>query len=210
MMHKGDLSAQIDLSEFAKIENFYALGAFENLKGEIQIFDSTPNNSFVENGEISIDKEFSKSATLLVYAVVDKWISIQIPKDIRSQKEVEKYIEEIAEENNIDTDQPFPFLIEGKASEISWHVINWKDGDTEHSHEKHVASGLNGMVVDEEVELLGFYSNSHHRVFTHHTSNTHIHLRLKDGIIAGHADEIKLGENMVLKIPDNHGNLDLH
>ena len=33
--------------------------------------------------------------------------------------------------------KPFPFLIEGNASSLNWHVIDWKKGDTEHTHEKH-------------------------------------------------------------------------
>ena len=35
IMHKGDLSANISLSELADIDHLYALGAVENLKGEI-------------------------------------------------------------------------------------------------------------------------------------------------------------------------------
>jgi len=37
MMLKGDISAKADLSDFIARNHFYALGAIENLKGEIQI-----------------------------------------------------------------------------------------------------------------------------------------------------------------------------
>ena len=47
MMHKGDVSAKADLKDFETSEHFYALGALENLKGEIQIFDSKPFNTMV-------------------------------------------------------------------------------------------------------------------------------------------------------------------
>ena len=203
IMHKGDLSAKADLSEFKNIEGFYALGAIENLKGEIQIFNSKPYNTFVEEGKLSFDNSYSKKATLFVYSTVKNWISIQIPDNIVSGQELENYIEKVARENNIDTNQPFPFLIEGVAKELSWHVINWKEGDTEHSHEKHISSGLNGTLENIDVELLGFYSNAHHAIFTHHSTNMHIHMKSKNGEIAGHVDELKLGQNMTLKLPEN-------
>lgn len=201
IMHKGDLSAKVALSEFENIENIYGLGAIENLKGEIQIFNGEAYNSYVENGEIKFDSSYSKKATLFVYATVDDWVTLTIPKDVRTKKELENYLEKAANENNIDTNQAFPFLIEGMADELTWHVIDWKDGDTEHSHDKHISSGLNGTIKNKEVELLGFYSDSHHAIFTHHTTNMHIHMKLKNGEIAGHLDDFKLGANMTLKLP---------
>ena len=184
IMHKGDLSAKADLSEFQQLENLYGLGAIENLKGEIQIFDGEPYNSYVEEGEVKFDTGYSKKATLFVYATVKDWITLQIPENVVSSKELESYLEKVAAENNIDTNQAFPFLIEGRAAEINWHVIDWKDGDKEHSHEKHISSGPNGKLSHQEVDLLGFYSDSHHAVFTHHTTNMHIHMKLKNGEIA--------------------------
>jgi len=201
IMHKGDLSAKTALSKFESIENLYALGAIENLKGEIQIFNGEVYNSYVENGEIQFDSTYSKKATLFVYARVENWLTLAIPKEVRSEKELENYLEKVASENNIDTKQAFPFLIEGKADELTWHVIDWKDGDTEHSHEKHISSGLNGTIKNQGVELLGFYSDSHHAIFTHHTTNMHIHMKLNNGEVAGHLDKFRLGANMTLKLP---------
>ena len=201
IMHKGDLSSTVSLSSFNNLKNFYALGAMENLQGEIQIFDSEPYNSYVEEGELKFDKSYSRQATLLVYSTVESWIPVQIPNEIVTLNELEEYVEQAAKKHHINTKQPFPFLIEGVAKEVSWHVINWKDGDTEHSHEKHISSGLNGTITNEAVALLGFYSDSHHAIFTHHTTNMHIHVKLVNGEIAGHADDIKLGENMMLKLP---------
>lgn len=203
IMHKGDLSAKIKLSEFENIKNLYALGAIENLKGEIQIFNSQPINSYVENGIMKFDSSYSKNATLFVNSTVNEWISFQIPSKINTKSELEKYLETIASENKIDVNQPFPFLIEGIIEEISWHVINWRDGDLEHTHEKHIASGLNETTKKLAVKMLGFYSNSHHAIFTHHTTNVHIHMKSVNGQIAGHVDDFKLGQNMTLKLPKN-------
>ncbi len=203
MMHKGDISAQVDLSDFETTKHLYAIGALENLKGEIQIIDGNSYNSLVLDSVISFDKSFEKKATLLVYATVEKWNSFDIPDEIKTYEELEKHIASVAEENDVNINVPFPFMIDGTIESFDWHVINWKDGDTEHSHEKHVNSGLHGTIENRDVELLGFYSDSHHAIFTHHTTNMHIHVKTSDNEIAGHVDGLTLGKGMVLKLPAN-------
>lgn len=201
MMHKGDISAKAELSELGEIEHLYALGALENLKGEIQIFDSKPYNTIVSDSMLDFDKSFDKRATLLVYASVSKWRSIAIPDSIVSYQQLESYIAQSAAEHQIEMDKPFPFLLEGTPQAFDWHVINWKDGDTDHSHEKHIHSGLHGTINNREVAMLGFYSDSHHAIFTHHTTNMHIHVKTVDNKLAGHVDGLTLGKGMILKLP---------
>lgn len=200
-MHKGDISSKVELKDFENIQHFYALGATENLKGEIQIFDSKPYNTSVVDSTLAFDNSFSKKATLLVYASVDKWKSFKVPEKIVTYKELDLYINQTAKDNQINVDEPFPFLLEGKPKYIDWHVINWKDGDTEHTHEKHVNSGLNGKLNNKQVEMLGFYSVSHHAIFTHHATNMHIHLKTVDNKLAGHIDDLNLEKGMILKLP---------
>lgn len=202
MMHKGDLSAKAQLNDYKNISHFYALGAIENLKGEIQIFDGKSYNTFVNDTILQFDKTFNKNASLLVYASVKKWKTIHIPNTIKTKIALETYIEKTAKDNGINIHQPFPFLIEGQLKSFDWHVINWKDGDTEHSHEKHVNSGLHGTIKNREVQILGFYSDAHHTIFTHHSTNMHMHFTTKNKKIAGHLDNLILGKNMILKLPE--------
>ncbi len=202
MMHKGDISAKANLKDFESSEHFYALGALENLKGEVQIFDSKPFNTMVVDSALSFDNTFNKKSTLLVYVSVNKWKSINIPDNVVTYEQLENYIIQAAKENQIQIDEPFPFLIEGTLKSFDWHVINWKDGDTEHSHDKHISSGLNGTIENRQVEILGFYSDSHHAIFTHHTTNMHLHVKTADNKIAGHVDDLTLGQEMILKLPD--------
>ena len=202
IMHKGDLSAKADLLEFEGKEHLYALGAVENLKGEVLVFDSKPYVSAVRPKGLNISNNFDHKATLLVYASVAKWKTFDIPDDVTTYEEIEKFIEETAKNNGINTGEPFPFLMEGVARWFDWHIINWKTGDTEHSHHKHIHSGYYGKLFDLDIQILGFYSDSHKGVFTHHTINTHMHFKMKDGTNAGHVDDLKLDGNMVLKLPD--------
>lgn len=204
MMRKGDVSAKADLAPLENTTHLYALGAIENLKGEIQIFDGKPFNTMVVDDTLTFDNTFDRKATLLVSANVSKWKSFNIPGAVKTYEDLEEYIEETAKENQIAVDEPFPFLIEGTPSSFDWHVINWKDGDTEHSHEKHIRSGLHGTIKNRQVKMLGFYSDSHHAIFTHHTTNMHIHVKSVDNQMAGHLDGLTLGEGMILKLPETN------
>ena len=201
----GDLSTKANLADFQGKEHLYALGAKTNLKGEILIFDSQPYVSAVKGKRLDMSNSFDHEATLLVYASVAKWKSYDIPADVNSYKEIEKYIKETAEKNGINTGEPFPFLMEGVVRWFDWHIVNWKMGDMEHSHRKHIYSGFNGKMFDQDINILGFYSDSHKGIFTHHTSNTHLHFMMKDGTNAGHVDDIRVEEKVVLKLPDVNG-----
>lgn len=202
IMHKGDISAQADLTDFQDTKHFYALGAVENLKGEILILDSKPYISSVQDQELTISNSFEHKATLLVYASVGKWANFIIPDNVSTYEDLEKHIEQTAKDNGINTDEPLPFMLSGTAKSFDWHLIDWKDGDTEHSHEKHINSGLHGTLTDQDVEILGFYSNSHHAIFTHHTTNMHLHIKTTDNKTSGHLDGLTLGQGMTLKLPD--------
>lgn len=202
IMHKGDLSAQADLQDFDNRPHLYALGAVENLTGEILILDGIPFISSGQDQGVTIHNSFNHKATLLVYATVPDWKSFAIPDNVSTYEDLEKHLEQVAKDNGIDTEEPFPFLISGVANSFDWHVINWKEGDTEHTHEKHIKSGPNGTLTTQDVEILGFYSNSHHAIFTHHTTNMHLHIKTTDNKISGHVDGLTLGPGMILQLPD--------
>ncbi len=198
----NDISAKVDLSDFKNTQNFYALGAVEELKGEIQIFNSRPYITSVGKNSLIIDKTFTKKATLLVYATVENWESIPVPDTIISYEQLEDFVEKAADEKGINTEEPFPFLLEGVIGSFDWHVINWREGDTIHSHKKHKSTGMHGTMNNKEVAMLGFYSNSHHAIFTHHTTNMHIHVKTDGNGVGGHVDGLFLENGMVLKLPE--------
>ncbi|MCB0761466.1 MAG: acetolactate decarboxylase [Flavobacteriales bacterium] len=201
IMHKGDLSAKANILDLQSMPHVYALGAVENLKGEVLILDGMPMISSENDGELDISRSFDHRATLLVYASVEQWNEVPVNQPLNSYEDLEEFVGQMAEQSGIDVDQPFPFMIKGMVSKLNWHVINWPEGDTEHSHEKHITSGLHGSFADREVEILGFYSNSHHAIFTHHTTNMHMHVLTNDGQIAGHIDDMIPGSEMQLLVP---------
>lgn len=201
IMHEGDLSAKADLTDLENSENLYAIGASENLRGEIQIFNSTVYNTFVQDSVIQFDMTYNSKAALIVYAQVKEWQSFEVPADVVTKDQLESFITQTADSYGIDIHSPFPFILDGNAASISWHIINWPEGDTIHSHEKHIQSGLHGVLKKTDASFLGFYSDAHHTIFTHHTTNMHIHVRTKDNMVAGHVDDLELGKGMTLELP---------
>jgi len=197
----GDLDSNINLDELREVPNLYALGAIAGLKGEIQIINSKPYNSRVTTENFTIDTDFNASAALLVYTQVPEWHEFSIPKAILTLKQFEDFLEYTAVKAGVDTSQPFPFMIEGYVRKIDWHIVNWDENNASHSRESHLASGLNGIMVEEDVEILGFYSKDHKGIYTHHDANWHMHFNAKDQNLAGHLDDLLLGEYMTLKLP---------
>ena len=203
IMHKGDITAKADLRSLSEKKNVYALGALGNLKGEIQVFDSRPLSTLVdENGKLKFEKTFEKKATLLVYAQVARWVEYIIPNSVKTRAEFEKYLEQQATKHGIDLNIAFPFLVEGRLRMNDWHVINWNAKDKVHTHHKHKTSGISEKSKDTDVTMLGFYSQNHVGVFTHHTTNMHIHFISKGHKLGGHSDDMILGSNMILKLPE--------
>ncbi len=202
IMHQGDLSPRIQLAALKDQSHLYALGAVENLKGEILIFNGKPLVSSVRDGKIRVARNFEGNACLLVYTRVPAWKRLSVPPEVTNLDGLETFVKEAATRHGLDTLAPFPFLLEGKVRSASWHVIDWPEGDTEHSHEKHKRAGLHGVLQDEEIAALGFYSESHQGVFTHHSSRTHLHLMLADEKLAGHVDAVDPG-GLTLALPEH-------
>ncbi len=97
--------------------------------------------------------------------------------------------------------ESFPFLLEGKAGKIDWHVISRDPNDKIHTHEKHKNSGLHRTLLAESVRIVGFYSKNHQGIFTHHTSNIHMHFITDDKRLTGHIDALKIMKAIKLSVP---------
>lgn len=181
--------------------DLYALGALENLKGEILILNGKANISYEIKGELHIDDDYDHAATLLVASYVHQWDSIALKSKAKNLNELEKLIDTHAAQHGLDTEKPFPFLLKGTFHQIDWHVINWPEGDTEHTHEKHKTSGANGCIKGQNAIVLGFFSKHHAGIFTHHTTFLHMHVKCDKAGVVGHVDDIESGKKVWLYLP---------
>lgn len=199
-MMSGDISKTIDLDTLSRKKHLYALGAFEGLQGEVQIFDGVSQSSRVKDSMVVIENAIEDSASLLVYSQVEKWVE-NSSFFFASKTDLDSLLMNEAKKVGLDTEKPFPFILDGKVSELQWHVINWNPKDSVHTNKKHQESGLNGVAKNENVRILGFYSNKHKAIFTHHSSNVHMHFTSKDQSLAGHVDGLKIKDSIILKLP---------
>lgn len=201
IMHKGDLSSKFSLNDLSGEEHVYALGAVENLKGEILIWDGKPYVSSKQGDSIAVDTTWDHEATVLVYSQVSDWYEIWIPGTIRmNHDQLGQIIDSMAIEKGLDIEQPFPFVLSGYFDKIDFHVIDWDADDPVHTHEKHKAAGYSGSLTGE-AKLLGFYSRHHHAIFTHHSTNMHLHVMDPITGIYAHADEVEIGKFVTLGLP---------
>lgn len=201
IMREADLSAHISLDTLVNKPHIYGLGPAEGIRGEILIIDSKPYWCKVDAEKtVTVINEKAKAA-MLVYAQVEEWKQITITDDIKDYTSLEKAVEKFASQKGQRLEEPFPFLIKGKIDSASWHVIDWKDGVV-HTFDNHKQFAKYGSFRNEPVILLGFYSNKHHSIFTHHTTNMHIHIMDDKKIIVGHLEEFAAtANNLTILIP---------
>lgn len=201
IMHQGRLEARIALDSLDG-QHLYALGAAEGLKGEILVWDGRAILAQAQDSLRSMQSTGdSARAALLVYSYVKNWHCSDLPDSIYLQSSLEEYLPVVAAAQGIDTSAPFPFLLRGAVSRARWHVVDWPIGDSLHSHEKHQKSGAWGIIEGLDLDILGFYSKRHKGVFTHHSSNIHMHFRSKDEAFVGHLDKLLPGPRMQICLP---------
>jgi len=200
-IQRGNITASADLDSIQSTENLYALGAFEGLKGEILIINGRSFSTRAADDKVQFVDVNDQKATLLITASVEEWGSFKLGEPVSDEEGLEEQILIFAELQEISTDQPIPFLIEAKANALDWHVIDWPEGDNEHTHEKHKTSGPHGTLENQNVVILGFWSDSHHGIFTHHATNMHMHFVTGDETLAGHLDSFSGLRNVTLKLP---------
>lgn len=201
IMHQGKIDTVVSLDSYADTKHLYGLGAVSKLDGEILVLDSKVYVSRERDGETIVTIEPEVDATLLVTSEVKKWRKIKVPSTIQSSEQLDQFIQEQVKKHNLPADGPLPFQLVGTFDTLGWHVIHWSIGDTEHTHDKHVTSGAHGTHNEVAGTIVGFYSTKHTGVFTHHTTNLHMHFLQEDKQLMGHVDAIGLGDGMVLRLP---------
>ena len=197
IMHEGGLEGKIAIRDLLDKPHVYALGAMEGLKGELLIWDGGPVIAQVADSSLQLSQSSEGKAALAVYATVPQWgPTIPIPYNVRDYEALENFIRSAAQKEKLDTDKPFPFLIEATVNKLDYHIIDWPEGDTIHSHEKHQQAGMRGSLSSTPVKILGFYSSHHHGVFTHRNTNMHLHFMSMEAPIAGHIDSLIIERGM--------------
>ncbi|GAB5527262.1 MAG: hypothetical protein Roseis2KO_51340 [Roseivirga sp.] len=201
IMMEQKIEANADLADLRDLPDLYALGALEGLAGEILILDSQPFNGIASQGELSFDKTFDRKATLLVSAQVPAWQELSLQLESVDLAQLQTIVRDAAKQLSISTEEAVPFMIKGELKQVDWHVINAAEAEAQ-NHDAYKKAGLQGESRDIKAELLGFYSEKHEGVFTHHGSYLHIHFMNADETEMGHVDELMIDGKVVLLFPE--------
>lgn len=185
-----------------KGQHLYAIGPVENLRGEILVWDGKPFVAAItDDKKPYLQKNVqSLKAIFLVYADISQWDTVPLTNKISSLSDLEKTITEAAYQHGIDTATAFPFLIFGKVKEGIGHIMYKDSLVTEITPVTLKEANYKNALSNQYAQMLGFYSQHHQTVFTHHDSFLHIHYRMANKYQAGHLDIVSFDETKPVKL----------
>lgn len=197
VMWKGELGGTIDLDTISDKIGLYGLGPVSYLTGEILVNDGKSYVSRVtSDSTMSVEQNFDVAAPFLVYANVTEWTEIELPPNVKSIQDLEKFIDG----KTADYKRPFSFKLKGEVAKAIIHIQNLAEGTKVSSPDEAHEGQTNYELANEASEIVGFFSTKHKGVFTHHDSFLHMHLITSDESKMGHLDELEI-EEMKLYLP---------
>lgn len=197
VMWKGELGSSIDLDTISDTNGLYGLGPVSYLTGELLINNGKSYVSKVtSDSTMTVVKTFKTSAPFLVYGKVTEWNEFDLPSEVKTIQNLEKFIDS----KTTAYKRPFAFKLIGRVSSAVIHIQNLPEGTKVSSPDEAHQGQTNYKIVNEDAEVIGFFSTEHKGVFTHHDSFLHMHLITKDEDRMGHLDELEIGE-MILYLP---------
>lgn len=208
----GKAASVVSLEDLAGRKGLYAMGPIDGLDGEITIFDSKPYITQVRGSGYVADNSWKHGAFFLVWTEQAQWKDVPVPNTVKGYVDLQQFVKARAQAAGIDVTKPFPFLLSGTPVEIKWHINMDRTEGKPITKESFAQSKVPFTIKNEPADIIGFYSEHHAGVFlTKYTpvikegsgmeNAIHIHLVSRASKAAGHIDDIMLGENMVLRLP---------
>ena len=198
----GKLAAALDLRTLANQQHLYGVGPIEQLRGEVTIANSRPALARVaSDGSIKVSETFEAGVPFFVWAKVPRWRQLPIPAAVRSFEDLERFVPKVATAAGLDSDQPLPFLVEGREELIEFHIVN-RVGDGPHNMEMHKKIQITFERQRVQATIVGFHSTKHRSIFTPGDSNIHIHFQTPGNTASGHIQKLQLGDGAILSLPE--------
>jgi len=193
----------VDLNTAIPTNDGYAVGILENGRGQITVINSDVwldyGKDFIGLSVRSIPDD--EKAVVIVTAQVPKWKEIKIP-DSLPEKQLLGFILLQAGHHGLDTNAPFPFLIDGIFDRLSLHVtngVNPKYGEPE--NKDYLFYLITQERYNQKAVVIGFYSANTQGVYTQPGKSWHLHAVIKKMEVAAHIDYISVRKNAILKLP---------
>lgn len=198
MMHEGRISATISLGDLLPDPHLYALGALEDLAGEITVIAGEvwismpgdgPDGVVTERGSQS-----ERGAALLVETRVGAWFGVRSESSLQLEDLADLALASDAEGSAV------PFVLEGRAT-IEGHVVDGSKLEPGADHAAHRRAGIRLEAEREPILALGFASHSHEGVFTHRGERVHVHAVLPERGVSVHVDSMHLEPGARILLP---------
>lgn len=197
VMWKGELGSNINLDTISDTNSLYGLGPESYLTGELLINNGTSYVSKVtSDSTMSVEKRLDVSAPFFVYAKVTEWKSINLPSQLTTIQDLERFIDA----QTTDFKRPFAFKVTGHINSASIHIQNLPEGTKVTSPDEAHQGQVSYTINNQDVEIVGFFSTEHQGIFTHHDSFLHMHLITNDERSMGHLDALNISA-MQLHLP---------
>jgi acetolactate decarboxylase len=193
VMWKGELDAKIRFDTILPQKGLYGLGPLEGLSGEITIIDGISYVSKITKDQsIKVDIDNNAGAPFFVYSISESFDNIKLPKDVTTLKQLDSFLK-----TDHDSGSAYLFKLSGNIEYTKIHVQNLEPNSII-SSPKEAHKGQVDVELDTiQAEIIGFYSNYAHGIYTHHDTNIHTHLITHDKKYMGHCDELKFQPDQV-------------
>jgi acetolactate decarboxylase len=201
--HGGDFSGKVDLADLPRGPQLYAIGPAAGLIGEITVINGRLSLARAEDGkQLKTSSDYQGQASFLVWSTVPQWQdAVPLGKSVSNLADLEKLIETRARLAGLDTDKPFPFLLQGNFTSVKYHVVMPPSVQGMHTGSASpTGSELNLQANGKNGTIIGFFSRKHEGVFTHSGSYSHLHLSLENGD-SGHIDDLNISADVRLLLP---------
>ncbi len=198
VMWNGKLEGNFFWDKVTDKESIFGIGPLSYLKGEVMIWDGIPFVSTVQpkDSSVLVEQNDTVSSPFFVMAKVTSWQKVEIPSSITTIQHIDQFLLR----SNFNNGNPYAFKLSGIVENAVYHIQNLPDGsevlNPQQAHKGQVKYRLDQV----EVDILGFFSQDHQGIFTHHDTYTHMHIISKDKKYMGHLDDLKI-QNMNLFIP---------
>lgn len=195
VMWKGQLYGNINLDTISNKTNLYGLGPVAYLAGEILIIDGKSYKSTVSSDTtMKVEETYELKAPFFGYANISKWSKQTLPDSIQTIKQLEKYLDKVTK----NLPRPFLFKLAGTVDQATIHIVNLPKGSKVSSPDEAHKEQKNFELINEQSEIIGFFSTEHKAIFTHHDTNLHMHLITTDRKKLGHLDEVLFKKGTVI------------
>jgi acetolactate decarboxylase len=208
----GKAAGALSIGSLEKRACLYAIGPVEALDGEITVFDSQPHVSRARGSSYVVERSWNDQAIFLAWSSQRTWRDIPVPDDVRGYLDLQDFVKSAASSAGLDVGKPFPFLLAGAPSEIRWHINVDRTEGRPIDRELFARSKASFVLRNEQVDIVGFYSERHAGVFiskyapavtpeSGRTNAIHIHFISRASDATGHIDDITMDGGMVLRLP---------